>query len=158
MYDTATPYLASFVIIRNKEGKIAFVLRSNTGWMNGFYGLPSGKVEKVESFSEAAIREGKEEIGITFKPENARFVHVMHRSTHDEGNNTNDWVDVFFEVADFEGEPHNAEPDVHGELAWLDPKNLPENVVPSVRRAIEHIEQGDLYSEFGWPNSEDRTH
>ena len=48
MYDTATPYLASFVIIR-KEGKIAFVLRTNTGWMNGYYGLPSGKVEKVES-------------------------------------------------------------------------------------------------------------
>lgn len=157
MYDTATPYLASFVIIR-KEGKIAFVLRTNTGWMNGYYGLPSGKVEKVESFSEAAIREGKEEIGITFKPKNARFVHVMHRSTHAEDDNTNDWVDVFFEVTDFENEPYNAEPDVHGELAWLDPKNLPENVVPSVKRAIEHIEQGELYSEFGWPNSYDRTH
>ncbi len=155
MYDTATPYLASFVIIRNKEGKIAFVLRSNTGWMNGFYGLPSGKVEKVESFADAVAREAKEEAGITFDPKNAKFVHIMHRYTPPEPS---DWVDVFFEVSNYEGEAYNAEPDVHGELVWLDPTNLPKNVIPAVKQAIGYIEEGIRYSEFGWPNSEDRTH
>lgn len=56
IYATATPYIASFVILR-KAGKIAFVLREHTKWMNGYYGLPSGKVEKNEAFSAAAIRE-----------------------------------------------------------------------------------------------------
>ncbi len=49
MYDTAQPYIASYLIIR-KEGKIAFVLRENTRWMNNHYGPPSGKIEKKRKF------------------------------------------------------------------------------------------------------------
>lgn len=143
MFDTATPYIASYVIIR-KEGKIAFVLRSNTGWMNNYYGLPSGKTEKDESFSSGAIREAKEEIGISVKPEHLRFAHVMHR------NEGMDWVDVYFDVSEWEGTPYNAEPHMHSELAWLDPINLPKNVIPSVKFALEQIQAGKSYSEYGW--------
>lgn len=142
-FDTATPYIASYVIVR-KNNKIAFVLRSNTGWMNNHYGLPSGKVEKDESYSAAAIREAAEEIGIKIAPEDLRFVHVMHRR---EGH---DWVDVYFEADKWQGTPMNAEPHVHSELAWLDLGDLPENVIPSVRYALEQISQGNAYSEYGW--------
>lgn len=145
-YDTAKPYIASYIVVR-KEGKIAFVLRENTKWMNGYYGLPSGKVEIKENFTEAAKREGLEEIGIIASTENLKFIHIMHRYTKSEGSQ---WVDVFFEPLEFSGEPYNAEPHVHSELAWLDPKNLPENMVPSVRFAVEKIEAGEFYSEFGW--------
>lgn len=69
-YGTQTPYAASYVIVQNEEGKIAFVLRKNIDWMNGYYGLPSGKTEKNESFIAGAIREAKEEIGIDVQPEN----------------------------------------------------------------------------------------
>jgi 8-oxo-dGTP diphosphatase len=142
--DTATPYIASYVIVRN-SGKIAFVLRSNTDWMNHHYGLPSGKVEKNESFSQAAIREAKEEIGITVLPENLKFIHISHR--HDDNY---DWVDVFFEATEWSGEPYNAEPHMHSELAWLDPKNLPDNVIPNIRYLIEQIESNKTYGEYGW--------
>lgn len=143
MYGTATPYIASYLLLR-KEGKIAFVLRSNTGWMNNHYGLPSGKVEKDESFSAAAKREGYEEAGITIDESKLRFAHAMHRLEGD------DWVDMYFEVPEYEGEAYNAEPDVHGELVWLDPGNLPENMVPSVRYALQQIKLGKTYSEYGW--------
>lgn len=145
-YDTAQPYIASYVLVR-KDGKLAFVLRSNTDWMNNYYGMPSGKIEKNESFSAGAIRESLEEIGIRVTPQNLKFVHAMHRM---EGS---DWVDVYFEVLSYEGEAHNAEPHMHGELAWLDPADLPENVVPSVRLALEHIGTGKVYSEYGWGNT-----
>ena len=62
-YDTARPYIASYVILR-KDGKIAFVLRANTNWMNDHYGLPSGKVENNESYLQAAVREAKEEVAL----------------------------------------------------------------------------------------------
>ena len=143
MYDTATPRIASYLIIR-REGKIAFVLRENTSWMNGFYGLPSGRVEKGESFSAAAIREGKEEVGITIKLKDLKFIHAMHR------NQETDWFDIFFEAEDFSGEPHNAEPHMHSELAWLDPKKLPENVLDYTKVALEKIEARVNFSEYGF--------
>lgn len=145
MYDTATPRIASYLLIR-REGKVAFVLRENTSWMNGFYGLPSGRVEKGESFTEAAVREGKEEAGIEIMPGDLRVVHVMHR------NEETDWVDVYYEAEDFKGEPHNAEPHMHGELAWLDPESLPENVIPTTKIAIEKIGSGIFFSEYGFEN------
>jgi 8-oxo-dGTP diphosphatase len=143
-YDIATPYTAVFIVFR-KQDKIAFLLRSNTDWMNGHYGLPAGKVEKDESFRAAAVREAKEEVGVAIKPEDLKFVFVTYR--HEESS---DWINIVFEALTWEGDLYNAEPDVHGELVWFDPKDLPENMVPSVRIAIEHIEAGDSYAEYGW--------
>ena len=143
LHATATPYIACFTLLR-KDGKIAFVLRKDTGYMDGRYGLPAGKVEWKEDFKTGAIREAKEEAGVDVAPEDLKFVHVMHR-TEDR-----DWVDVFFEATKWAGEPHNAEPHKSSELTWLDPNNLPENIVPSVRMAIQEIGKGVHYSTFGF--------
>ncbi len=145
-YDTQTPYISSYVIVR-REDKVAFLLRSNTQWMNGYYGLPSGKVEKKENALAAASREALEEIGIKINPKDLKFVHMMHR--HAE----TDWIDVFFEAENYEGEAVNAEPEVHGELAWFDPENLPDNVLEYIRIAVRHIEAGKNYSEYDWDAS-----
>ena len=146
-YDTAQPYLAVFVIFK-KAGKIAFLLRSNTSWMNGHYGLPSGKVEVGEAGLAGAIREIKEEVAVDIKPEDLELVLTMHRQN--KGNHAPEWLDLIFEARSWEGELTNAEPDLHGELAWLDPNNLPENMVPPVQAAIEAIIQGKNYAEYGW--------
>lgn len=142
-FGTAMPYIASYVVLR-REDKVAFVLRSNTGWMNNYYGLPSGKVENNERFTAAAIREAREEAGIEVAPQNLKYLMTVHR--HDE----TDWVDVYFEALAWQGDPVNAEPHMHSELVWLDPANLPENVIPSVRHALEAIKAGKVYSEYGW--------
>jgi len=142
-YPTATPRIASYVLLR-KGNKVAFVLRSNTSWMDDHYGLPSGKVENNEPYTAGAIREAKEEVGVDIKPSDLTFVHVMHR------NEGSDWVDVYFEADHWEGEPYNAEPDIHSELDWLDIKSLPQNVIPSVKFALEQINQGRMFSEYGW--------
>lgn len=146
-YSSATPYIASFVLVR-KGSAVAFVLRSNTKWMNGYYGLPSGKVEKGESFTAAAIREAKEEVGILVKEEHLTHALTVHR--YAPSSFANEWVDIYFEVAEWVGEPYNAEPNIHGELAWLDLDHLPDNIVPSVRYALEQIKQGEAYGEYGW--------
>lgn len=142
--NVATPYTATYMIFQ-KEGKIAFVLRENTGWMNGYYGLPAGRVENGENFLLAAARETKEEVGVDVRPENFRLALVVHRNEPDSV-----WVDMIYEVKEWQGNLFNAEPHVHAELAWLDPQNLPENVVPSVRFFIEHFLAGNNYAEYGW--------
>ena len=63
-YDTGTPRIAVYLLIE-QAGKYAFIMRSNTGWRDGYYALPAGKVEKNESFTQGAIREAAEEVGIT---------------------------------------------------------------------------------------------
>jgi 8-oxo-dGTP diphosphatase len=149
-YDTQAPYIASYIIVQNDEGNIAFLMRQNTAWMNGFYSLPSGKVEKNESFTAAAVREAKEEIGIDVKPEDMEYVLTVHRNSSEDDNWQMKWVDVFFVVKQHTGDVQNAEPHMHSELAWLDPDDLPDNVIPSLAASLEAWRKGDMFFEYNW--------
>ena len=143
----ATPNIATYMVLR-KDGRLAFLLRENTRWMNGNYSLPSGRVEKDESFLQATVREAKEELGITVKEEDVKHLLTMQRlSTDDEHQH---WIDIYFEITKWEGEAYNAEPESHGELAWFDPKQLPKNVVYNIPFALMQIEQGNVYCEHGF--------
>jgi 8-oxo-dGTP pyrophosphatase MutT (NUDIX family) len=142
-YDIATPYTAAHIILR-RNGKIAFLLRQNTSWGDGYYGLISGKVDHGESYLQTAVREAKEEAGVGIKPADLKHVLTAHR------NLDSLWVDVCFEAAKWQGEAFNAEPHKHAELTWLDPSNLPENVVPPIRFYLEQITAGKNYAEYGW--------
>jgi 8-oxo-dGTP diphosphatase len=144
MIPEAKPRIASYAVFR-KDGKIAFVLRQNTAWMNGYYGLPSGKVDQGESFSQAVIREAKEEVGVDLLPENLTCSLIGNRNDPDSL-----WVDAIFTINKWDGELINAEPQIHSELAWLDPQNLPDNIVPSVRHYIDCLEKRIGYTEYGW--------
>lgn len=146
-YHAATPYVAVIVIFR-KDGKIAFVLRQNTDWMNGYYGLPGGKVDSGESITQAAIREAKEETGVTILPKDLTHLLVAHR--HDADS---DWIDNIFEAHTWQGELHNAEPDKHASLDWLDPNNLPNNIIPVLKFFLEQVAAGHHYTEYGWKTS-----
>lgn len=115
--------------------------------MSGYYGLISGKKEEEEGFLRAGSREGEEEGGVIVRPEDMKHVLTMSRYEADSGQ---DWVDIFFEVSKWEGEIHNAEPDAHAELTFFALDGLPDNVVPSVRFALEAIEAGKTYVEYGW--------
>ena len=146
-YTSQTPFTASYMLFKNTAGKFAFLLRSNTTWMNGYYTFPSGKVENGEFYTDCAIRESKEEVGASILPKDLRTVLTMHRIEVDST-----WVDVYLEVLSWEGELYNAEPDIHGGLVWFSPDELPDNIVPNVRHALEQIATGNTYCEFKGEN------
>jgi len=137
---------AAYVILRRGDG-ILMQRRLNTGYEDGNYGLVSGHVEQGESYQGAVMREAKEEAGITVKPEDLRFVYLMHRKDKGEDNER---VDVFFLVEKWEGEVKNVEPDKCSDLSWFSVSNLPANTIPYIRTAIQNVEQGTFYSEYGW--------
>lgn len=145
-FDIATPYAAAYVILR-RSNKVAMILRTNTGFMDGKYGLPSGKVEHNETFSQAAVREAYEEVGVTIKPEHIKHVMTVHRKASDD---TIVWVDLYFEASEWVGELINGEPEKHGDAVWMDLDNLSENVIPYIAKVLRDIEAGGTYGEFGW--------
>lgn len=144
-FGTAQPYAATFVILLNDKSEILLVKRATTGWMDGYYGLPSGKVENGEGFLAAAIREAKEEVGIVIAKQDLEFKVAMWR--HEDDDQDIEWVDMFFEATAWEQEPYNAEPEVHSEIAWFPLADLPSNTIPAVRQALEAFKQGESYFE-----------
>ena len=142
-YNSQAPYIASYMIFTNDKNEVAFLLRSNTSWMDGYYTLPSGKVEPDEFFIACAVREAKEEVGVDVLPEDAHMSLIMHRSEPDGF-----WVDAYITIHKWQGDLHNAEPHVHGNLAWFALDELPKNIVPGVRVALEQIAKGKTYYEY----------
>lgn len=144
-FATATqPFCAAFMLIE-RGGKFLFVLRSHTAWMDGYYGLPSGKVEKGEGFLAAAVREAAEEVGVTVQPQDAEFKLAFWLRSDD--NPDMEWCHVIFQAKSWTGEPHNAEPHMHDRIDWFGLDELPDNTIPSVKQMLQTIGRGEAYGE-----------
>jgi len=137
--------IAVFVVLR-KGDDICMIRRAHTGWMDGFYSLPAGGLEYGETLAQAAAREVKEETGITLTEDNLALAHTIHVWTEDRS-----WIGHFFICDQWEGTPYVAEPDKHSALGWQPISALPEHTIPYVKQALRYLEQGQAYSEYGWP-------
>jgi 8-oxo-dGTP diphosphatase len=137
--------LASAVhIFLIRDGKVLLLRRFNTGYEDGNYSVVAGHLNGDEEVKTAAIREAHEEVGIRIAPVDLQVVGVMHRKSNDER------VDFFLTVASWSGEITNMEPDKCDRLAWFDVQDLPENLIPYVRRAFDNYRRGKWFDSFGW--------
>ncbi len=133
----------STIYLVNERSEILLLRRMGTGFADGLYALPGGKIESGETPREAAQREAQEEIGILI--EDLRFVHVMSR----QGPETEFYIFVFKAILGQEM-PFNAEPTKCDDIQWFPMIQLPENLIPAHRHAIELISNNVFYSEHGW--------
>ncbi|MGF7229224.1 MAG: NUDIX hydrolase [Candidatus Saccharibacteria bacterium] len=137
---------AAVYLVFDKGDKVLISHRINSGYHDGEYGVPTGHIEEGEPASGAAIRKAYEETGIKLRMAELRLVHVMHRSSGNEG--TADYIDFYFLVLNFPGEPRNRIPQKCDELKWVKWNQLPPNTVPEVRYALEAIKEDKIYTEF----------
>lgn len=114
--------------------------------MDGTYSLPAGHVERGESFSEAAVRETLEEVGVRTEAKDLRHMFTMHRYKSDEDVR----VDVFFEACTWQGEPFNAEPERHSAIKWIKISDLSDDIMDYQLHALEQMLAGNTYAEQGW--------
>ena len=129
-----------------KDNKLHVQRRFNTGWQDGKYSLIAGHIEENETVTAATIREAREESGLALKPENLRVAHVMHRKSNDNI----EYIDFFLMADKWEGEPSICEPEKCDEMKWVPLNNLPDKLLPYIKSAIENIQRGIYFSEFGW--------
>lgn len=127
-----------------RDGSVLLLRRAHTGYEDGNYSVPAGHVEAGERASDAIIREAAEEIGLTRPPSELSLALVMHRKAEEER------IDFFFAAETWPGEPENREPAMCDELLWARLDDLPGNVIPYVRRAIDAFQAKETYVEFGW--------
>ncbi len=134
---------ASYLILQQQD-KFLFMQRANTGYMDGFYGLPSGHVEAQETLLQALVREAYEEVGITILPENAELVHVSSRIKCNDG----DRIDFFFLVKSWREEVKNCEPEKCAEICWLSAEEVQKMpVIDYLKQIFLKIDKKMLYSD-----------
>ena len=124
--------------------QVLLLRRFNTGYADGQYSVPAGHLDGGETVMAAARREGLEETGIRIEAQDLAFSSVSHRKDGDER------VDFFMHVRHWQGEPFNTEPEKCDELRWASVNQLPDNVIPYVRQAIQNHLTGISFHEFGW--------
>ena len=127
-----------------RDSKVLLLRRFDTGYEDGKYSVIAGHLNGDEEIRAAMIREAREEIGIEISSQDLQVVGVMHRKSNDER------IDFFLATTSWSGEITNREPDKCDRLAWFDVEELPENVIPYVRRALDNYRRGTLFDSFGW--------
>lgn len=138
-----TARLAAYVMLL-RDDEILLMRRFNTGYADGQYSLPAGHLDGNEPVIDASIREAREEIGVEIDSSSARVVGVMHRHSDQE------YVDFFVAAESWRGEIRIVEPQKCDELRWVPLHDLPGNLLPYVRCAIELTGDGTWFESFGW--------
>lgn len=135
---------AAAYLLLIKNGEVLLLRRHNTGWHDGEYTLPAGHIDGGETIRSELCREAIEEVGCTVSPDDLRFAHVMHQ------RDNNEYIDFYFVAQNWQGEPTNCEPEKCSEVQWFAINNLPVNILPNVKQALNAYAAGRAYSEFGW--------
>ncbi|MEE2039936.1 NUDIX domain-containing protein [Nocardiopsis sp. CT-R113] len=139
----ATPSLSAHVLLL-RDGRVLLARRRPDApfapglWHAG----AAGKANPGEDVVRSAVRECREELGITLSTTDLEFAHVVH--SHEGGA---DWVHFFFACRNWEGTPANLEPRKHAELKWFPAHRLPEDSVDYCAQAVAHFLLGEPFSQ-----------
>ena len=132
----------SVYLVLIKDNKILLSRRYNTGYFDGNYSFPAGHLDGNETFKQAMVRETKEEIGVLLDPADLELVHTMNRRIPN-----NERVDFFFTAKKWHGEPKIMEFNKCDDLSWFESDNLPKNIIPYIRQAIDSFLKKIIYTE-----------
>src|ERR1700733_15131833 len=142
------PYrsIVDALLILVRDDCVLLAQRQGTGYADGAWNLPSGKLEDGETVAQAAQREGLEEIGIHTAERDLEFVHLIHyRNSLGDAR-----IGVFFRVLSWRGEPYNAEPHKCSQIDWFPISGLPAQTYPYTAEGISAYVRGEPYSMVGW--------
>ncbi len=133
-------YAAVFAVIRDEEGKVLMIKRKNTGYLDGWYGLPAWHIEGDERPTHAMKREILEEVWLEIDEQDLKLINVTHRINSDRVV-----IDFYYEVRYFDGTPQNTEPNKSEWVYWIDWKS--EEKI-QFKETLNRIEKWETYSEI----------
>jgi ADP-ribose pyrophosphatase YjhB (NUDIX family) len=131
--------VAVYALLR-RDGRVLLLRRAGSGFHDGELSLPAGHVDEGEDALNAVVREIGEELLVTVEPEHCRLALTGHSAPERPGDDA--YVDLFFTVDRWSGEPKVGEPDRTAELVWAPEGDLPGDVIPYVAEAVAAILDG----------------
>ena len=118
----------AFII--NENGQLLLQKR-NKEPEKGYWSIPGGKLEWMETFEDAVKREVKEECDVEIKVEK-----LLGICDHIVKNDNQHWVSPSFLCTITEGIPKIMEPTKHTDMKWFDLDRLPEKLTITTQDAI----------------------
>ncbi len=154
LHEIAQPIFVAEVYILHQDKVLMFKRSETKKKFPGFWSLPGGHVDEGEDPLAAAIRETKEETGVTITPENIQLKVVAMHHHLDRGEM---YVAFAFLVELTESPKLNTGVE-EGKAHWIEidkAKNL-ENVFEPVKYYFNHVlnkKPGIIYNTSQWNNT-----
>ncbi len=127
-------------VILLKDKKVLIGKRINSHAQK--YSIPGGHLEVGESFEEAAIREVKEETGITIrKPKVVAVTNNLETYKLEQLH----YVSVILLARDFSGEAKTMEPNKCEGWNWYDPTDIPKPHFDASEKGIRCFLENKFY-------------
>nr|MBP9668076.1 NUDIX domain-containing protein [Candidatus Saccharibacteria bacterium] len=133
---------AVWVMVKNTQNELYLLRRANTGWKDGWYIVPAGHIEAGQSPRQAAVRELQEEVGVYTTVDDLSEPMVYFYPADDM---THERVSLFFVLENYDGPIKNNEPHKADSAGWFRMSDLPKNLVPMLRKALEDSTKNQYY-------------
>lgn len=148
--DSMTLLVAAVIVHDVEAGRVLLIQRgAQAKFAAGHWDLPVGKSEKGEAVTATAVRELEEETGLAVKPEDLKVAGIIHGAWGVEA--PNGFLTVVFVAHSWSGEPVNAEPHKHAQVAWVGVTKIPHEFVSTTRAALtSYLEDGPTVTVEGW--------
>lgn len=136
-------------LLLTQPGKVLLSLRQGTGFADGMWNLPSGKVESGENAIEAMLREAKEELDLRLSHGDVKLSSTVQC----RNSETDIRIGLFFHMnstARTLEEARNAEPHKCAEIAWFPVDALPQNILSYSALGLSLHSRGEPFGTIGW--------
>ncbi len=148
--DSHTLLVAAVIVHDQTTDRVLLLQRApHAKFAAGHWDLPVGKANKGELITTTATRELKEETGLIVEAADLTVAGIIHSSWGVEG--PNGFLTVVFATHSWTGEPTNAEPNKHSQIAWTPVDRLPAQFVSTTHTAlVNYLTSGPMVSSDGF--------
>jgi 8-oxo-dGTP pyrophosphatase MutT (NUDIX family) len=137
------------LLLLSAGNRILLALRQGTGYADGWWNLPSGKLETGEDAVSAVRRETREEVGIDLPASDLTLVTTLHhRNRSGQGR-----IGLVFTARWDPGRhpaPANTEPAKCGGIGWFAVDELPPETDRYTAAAVQAWRSDERFRLSGW--------
>ncbi len=129
-----------------RDGDLLLGRRANTGYGDGAYEPPSGRLAERETLVEAAVRVAAAQVGVEVDQAQVALAHVLH-DVSGQGR-----MAFFLTAEGWAGDagpvPDSAQPLSYSDFGWFPPGELPANMIDRARVAVRNFAAGARFSTY----------